>query len=163
MCETRDLGIKWPFWHTLIFEGDRSIDMRCVCPKDVNKMLLQQVRKVYWKMWAAKHEYEELKEVTWLEPALALMREKTKEDWNEKHRNVARKWVEKRLFDTCWSDESKCQACHEEEGTEKHRLYNCPGWYEIRREIPGRSRKPTENKNIQRESGSGKEVSSSTL
>ena len=31
---------------------------------------------------------------------------------------------------------SKCQACHEEEGTEKHRLYHCPGWYKIRREIP---------------------------
>ena len=44
MCETRDLGIKWPFWHTLIFEGDRSTDMKHVCPKD-----LQQARKVSWK------------------------------------------------------------------------------------------------------------------
>ena len=56
------------FWHTLIFEGDRSIDMRYVCPKDVKKMLLQQARKVYWKKWAAKHECEELKEGIWLEP-----------------------------------------------------------------------------------------------
>ena len=39
MCETRDRGIKWPFWHTLIFEGDRSIDMRYVCPEEVKKML----------------------------------------------------------------------------------------------------------------------------
>ena len=30
MCETRDLGIKWPHWNTLIFEGDRHIDMRCL-------------------------------------------------------------------------------------------------------------------------------------
>ena len=30
MCETRDLGIKWLFWYTLVFEGDRSIDMICV-------------------------------------------------------------------------------------------------------------------------------------
>ena len=37
MCETRDLGIKWLFWHTLMFEGDRSIDMRYVCPKDVKE------------------------------------------------------------------------------------------------------------------------------
>ena len=36
--------------------------MRYVCPKDVKKMLLQQARTVYWKKWAAKHEYEELKE-----------------------------------------------------------------------------------------------------
>ena len=33
MCVTRDLGIKWPFWPTLIFEGDRSIDIRYVAQK----------------------------------------------------------------------------------------------------------------------------------
>ena len=27
MCETRDLGIKWPPWHTLILEGEVRIDM----------------------------------------------------------------------------------------------------------------------------------------
>ena len=32
MCETRDLGIKWPYWHTLVF------------------------RSVCWKKWAAKHQ-----------------------------------------------------------------------------------------------------------
>ena len=63
MCETRDLEIEWPHWHTLIFEGDRRIDVRYVCPKDVKKMLVQQARSVYWKKWAAKHACEELKEV----------------------------------------------------------------------------------------------------
>ena len=33
MCETRDLGIKWPYWHTLIFGNDTKIDMIFVCPK----------------------------------------------------------------------------------------------------------------------------------
>ena len=41
MCETRDLGIKWPYWHTLIFGNDTKIDMQFVCPKDVKKMLVQ--------------------------------------------------------------------------------------------------------------------------
>ena len=59
MCETRDLGIKWPHWHTLMFSNDTKIDMRFVCPKDVKKMLMQRTRSVYWKKWAAKHEYEE--------------------------------------------------------------------------------------------------------
>ena len=59
MCETRDLGI-------LIFEGQVAVDMRYVCPKDVKKMLLKQARSTYWKKWAAKHEYEELKECIWL-------------------------------------------------------------------------------------------------
>ena len=50
---------------------------------------------------------------------------RTKEECTDKHRNVARKlvleggWVQKRLFDVGWSDESKCQACHKEEGTEE--------------------------------------------
>ena len=30
--------------HTLIFEGDRRVDMRYVSPKDVKKMLVQQAQ-----------------------------------------------------------------------------------------------------------------------
>ena len=48
--------------------------MRFVCPKDVEKMLVQRARSVYWKKWEAKHEQEELKEGVRLEPALALLR-----------------------------------------------------------------------------------------
>ena len=94
--------------------------------------VLQRARTVHWKKWAAKHEYDELKEFIWLEPALALLRKKTKEDWIEMHRNVARKlllegrWVQQTLFDIGLSDESECQACHKEKGTEKHRLHHCP-------------------------------------
>ena len=90
----------------------------------------------------SQHEYEELKEGAWLEPGLALLRKKVRENWTEIHRNVARKifleggWTQKRLFDIDWSGTSQCQACKKEEGTEKHRLYHCPEWYEVRREIP---------------------------
>ena len=62
MCETRDLGIKWPQWHTLVFEGQGKVDMRLVCPQDVKKMHLKQGRTTCWRKWAAKHEYEESKE-----------------------------------------------------------------------------------------------------
>ena len=110
-------------------------------------MLVQQARSVYWKTWAARRKHEEVKEGFWLERALALLRKKTKEEWTEKQRSVARKlvleggWLQKTLFDFAWSDESKCQACHTKDGTEKHRLYHCPEWYEIRREIPDAFRK----------------------
>ena len=70
MCETRDLGIKWPHWHTWILSNDTKIDMIFACPKDVEKSLLQRARTVFRK-WAAKHEYEELKEETWFEPGPA--------------------------------------------------------------------------------------------
>ena len=52
MCETRDLGIKWPHWHTLVFSDGTRIDMRYVCPSDVKKMLMQRARSVHWKKWA---------------------------------------------------------------------------------------------------------------
>ena len=100
MCETRDLGIKWPYWHTLIFDNVTKIGMG-----------LQPVQPT--GRWAAKHEYEELKEEARLEPGLALLRKKVRENWTEKHRNVPRKifleggWTQKRLFDVDWSDISK--------------------------------------------------------
>ena len=47
MRETRDLGIQWPQWHTLILEEQRKVDMRYVCPKDVKKVFLEQVRSTH--------------------------------------------------------------------------------------------------------------------
>ena len=132
MCETRDLGVKRPHRHSLIFSEETRIDMRFVRPRNVKKMLVQSARSVYSKKWAAKHKHEELKEGVWLELAPALLRKKVREDWTEKHRNVARKnflkggWTQKRHFDIGWSDVSQCQACHTEDGTEKQ-------WHEIRR------------------------------
>ena len=152
MCETRDLGIKWPYGYTLIFGNDTKIDMRLVCPTDVKKMLVQTARSVYWKKWAAKHEYDELKEGAWLEPRLALLRKKVRENWTEKHRDVARKiflesgWTQKRLFDIGWSDTSQCQACKKEEGAEKHFI------------IRSQTRDSRSFQEPQRRSGSGKEV-----
>ena len=55
---------------------------------------------MYWKKWAAKHEYEELKEGARLKPGLALVRKKERGDWTEKHRNVARKIFFGRRLDT---------------------------------------------------------------
>ena len=146
-CETRDVGIKWPQWHVLILEGQVRVEMRYACPKNVKKMLFNQARTFYWKKWAARHEYEELKEGIWLEPTFALLRKKTKEEWTDKHRNVARKlvleggWVQHRLFDIEWSNGNKCQGCYQEEGTEKHILYRCSSWNEVRRQIPEAFRK----------------------
>ena len=55
MCENRDLGLKWPQWQTLMLSQEIKIDMRFVCPKDVQKILVQRARSVYWKKWVAKY------------------------------------------------------------------------------------------------------------
>ena len=62
MCETRDWGMKWTYWHTWIISDETRVDMRIVRPRDILKMLVERARSVYWKKWAAKHEHEELKE-----------------------------------------------------------------------------------------------------
>ena len=49
--------------------------------------------------------------------------------------------MQKKLYVIGWSDESECHACHKEEGTEKHRLYHCPEWCELRRVNPEAFRK----------------------
>ena len=39
-------------------------------------------------------------------------------------------------YDVGWADEKKCRGCNKEEFTEKHRLYHCPCWKEVRNQIP---------------------------
>ena len=125
-------------------------------------------RGVYWKKWAAKHGYEELKEGVWLEPGLALLRKKVKENWTEKHRNVAKKiflegrWTQKRLLDVGWSDVSQCQACQLEKaqritGSTTAQSGKVRGRFQRFSESWSKKQEP------QRRSGSGNEVSLSIL
>ena len=69
-----------------------------------------------------------------------MLRRKTNEAWTDKHRHVTRKLVkevgQKSLCAIGRSDEKKCRGCNKEEGTEKHRLYHCPCWKEVRNQIP---------------------------
>ena len=118
-------------------------------------MLLQQAGIVYWKKWAAKRECEELKESIWLRRRKGGL--KNTETWPEN-------WYWKEVGCSRNSDESAWQTCHKEEGTEKHRLHNCPEWHEIRREIPEVFRTWEQKmRKLQRKSGGGREVLSRTL
>ena len=58
LCETRDLGVMWPQWHALLFEGQVAVDMRVVRPQDGKKMLLKHARMVHWmEMRSGKKEF----------------------------------------------------------------------------------------------------------
>ena len=144
MCETRDLGRKWPHRHTLIFSDETRNDMRFVCPRVAKKTLVQRARSVYWKKWAAKHEYEELKKGVWIEPAPALSRKKVREE-----RTVGRMKVSVKF--ATWRKAQESTGFTTVENGRK------PG---------GRFRRPSESGSKQRErrrkSGSGTEVSSCT-
>ena len=49
--------------------------------------------------------------------------------------------MQKRFYDIGWSDEMKCRGRGKEEGTEKHRLYHCPCFKEVRNQTPERLEK----------------------
>ena len=85
------------------------------------------------------------------------------EDWTEKHRNIARKlvlergWVQKKLFDIGWSDESDCQTCQRE----RHRTTQTPSLPKMVRvqtgDFRGLQKVRAEAKtSLQKRSGSGK-------
>ena len=84
--------------------------MRHVCPKDV-KMLMKQARLTCWRKWAAKQV-------------------KTKEEWTDKHRHVARKLVLEGAG--CRKDSStlvgqmkaNAKLVTKRKGQIKHRLYH---------------------------------------
>ena len=61
-------------------------------------------------------------------------------------------WMLKRLYDIGWSDEKTCRRCNREEGTEKHRLYHCPCWKEVRNQTPEELERRTMGKNLKERS-----------
>ena len=99
------------------------MDTRYVSLKAVKKMLLKRARLTYWKKWAAKHEYEELEEGIWLEPALALLRRRTEESTNKKtscckDAGAGRRMGAEKTF-RHWSVKRKHVACHRTEKGKK--------------------------------------------
>ena len=68
MCETHDLGTKWPQWHTLLFDGQRRVDMRFVCPRDEKKNASTTGQNDRLEEVASRHGCEGLKGGVWLDP-----------------------------------------------------------------------------------------------
>ena len=73
--------------------------------------------------------------------------------------------MQKRLYDLGWSDEKKCRGCNKEKGMEKHRLYHCQCWKEVRNQIPEKNcSNGSKGPSLQeKQIGSGKEESCHTL
>ena len=122
-------------------EGQVAVDMRVVWPQDVKKMLLKQARMVYWKRWAANHEYEELEGGVWLELIQAMAKEderildgrtpKCGEEAGCGRRMGAEKIVRHWLV-----GRKECGGSYKEEVTEKDGLHLCPSCREVRNQIP---------------------------
>ena len=140
------------------------MDVRYVCPKDVKNMLMKQAQSTYWGKWAAKHENEELKQGIWLEPALALLRRKTKDEWTDKHRHVGRKmaleggWVQKDSS----TKEGKMKVSAKHVTKRKAQKSTRVTIVQVGMKLGAKSKKlagsGTQQRGHQRRNGSGKEV-----
>ena len=141
------------------FEEKVAVDVRVRAEREEDAF--DTCKDGQWENWAAKHEDEEMKAGVWMEPVQAVLRRKTTEAWTEKHQHVTKKlfveggWVQKRLYDTCWSGEKKCRGCNHEEGTGKHRLYHCPSWRSQKKFDPRRAGKWDRRPQPRRKIGSG--------
>ena len=102
VCETWDLGIKWPQWHTLLFEGQGAERMRVVYPQDCEEDASETSQDGLLEEMGSQVQ--------------AISRRKTNDSRTEKHRNVVRKslveggWVQKILYDIGWSKEKGVMA-----------------------------------------------------
>ena len=95
------------------------------------------------KTWAPNKEHERMMQSTQRKMLRLIIQTKSK------YKKIEKQDIEPKeengkvdITELCSTDdESECQACHKEKGTEKHRLCHCPEWYEARREIPEAFRK----------------------
>ena len=77
----------------------------------------------------------------WLEANPSVVAEEAQRSLGLHHRNVTRKlvveggWVQQFVYDIGFVERMEVKGCSQEEGTEKHRLYHCPSWREVRYHI----------------------------
>ena len=110
--------------------------MRHVCPKDVKNMFLKQARSAYWKKLAACTSTKKRRKVYGSSQLRLCCGRKQRKSGLKKHRNVARKLgCGRRLGMSVNVKLARWRKA------QKHRLYNCPEWHEVRREIPEAFRK----------------------
>ena len=121
VCETRDLGIRFPSWHVHLFEDGIIVDMKVAYTQDMKNMPRRQAKEVVEKRWATKHEYEELTDGVWVEPLLALPTRKT----NQK---IEGGCTQQRLYDLGWSDEKGAKEKKEPKSTG---CSHCPTWKDV--------------------------------
>ena len=75
-------------------------------------------------------ECDELMEGVWLEPIKAMLQRRTNKTWTDKHRHVTKKlvveesWVQKRVYDTGWSDEKTLEDVTQKKAR-RRRLCHC--------------------------------------
>ena len=142
MCETRDLCVKWlTLAHLDIRRRQKNRHETCLLKGCEENASATGQKQSIGRSGAVKHEHEELKEGVWLEPALALLRKKTKIETLPEHWSWKEAGCSKDFSKLVGRTKVNAKHAHKEEGTEKHRLYHCPEWYEVRREIPEAFRK----------------------
>ena len=117
MCETRDLGFKWPQWHALILERASKSGHEMCLPKRREENALETGQVSLLEAVGSEARVLRIE-------GRFLARASSGSAAEENKRRVD--LGAESLFDIGWSGESKCQACQKEEGAEKAHALQLP-------------------------------------
>ena len=106
----------------------------------VKEATLQGLHDAWIHRWGAEANIHTR---IFVEPVQDLMRRPLRKTWSAEHRTRVRvffcgsSWTQSRLYKRGVADSPLCQACFEEEGTERHRAFRCSARREARQKIGG--------------------------
>ena len=103
-----------------------------VCPQDVEEDAVEASQDVLWEQMGSEIRVRGVERRSVVGASFGLCCEGRS---TSRGQTSTAMWVQKRMCDIGWSDEEKCRGCDKEEGREKHRLYLCPAWREVRNQI----------------------------
>ena len=145
LMQARELEWTWPAWHTFITRDGLKIDVRIVCPRDVEAMARKDCEAVTWATWVqAKVARAPLAPAPLLEPVQRWFRGKK---WGPGPAAAAQAvtaglWTQSKAFQHGVAEHPNCLACLARgltvEGTSQHRLGSCKSMRSERLALPER-------------------------
>eukprot|EP00973_Karenia_brevis_P054860 7626669-Karenia_brevis.AAC.1 len=86
-------GWSWPAWDQFLTRQGFLLNLRSVCPMDVQQMLFQDVEAVMWEKWTSQDEWRDVHPKPCIKPVISLVNRRCSQTWTEHHRNVAKSTV----------------------------------------------------------------------
>ncbi|CAK0823664.1 unnamed protein product, partial [Prorocentrum cordatum] len=134
-------------WETLaahsITIGEEHLDLRTLPLRYLKQRISTATENGLKSDWLRIHGEKHGLDSLFVEPVAALLKRPLSKKWTLEHQTRARNlwcggtWPQRRLFDKGAAEDRTCKACHEHEGTDRHRTFACSARQEHRRRVGG--------------------------
>ena len=133
------IGWKWPSPTVFIDAAGEIVDLTKVAPLTVRAMVAKQVEDNELRAWAKKAELQGITK-PFLEPIRAEIRKAPPQGKAAIKAFVCEGfWTQQKIWERGFSETCLCQACLEKPGTQRHRVFQCPHFREVREAICAKS------------------------